>query len=73
MKLSEWLEQHSMSESSFADKLGVHRSTVGRWCDGETIPRRDQFPRIVELTLGEVTPNDFMAAMPDQRTEVAAA
>jgi DNA-binding transcriptional regulator YdaS (Cro superfamily) len=59
MKLAAWLNDRSMSAAEFADKVGVHRSTVGRWIDGEVKPSWDQLPKIQELTAGQVTPNDF--------------
>jgi hypothetical protein len=58
-KLAEWLRLREMSKSDFADAVGVDKSTVGRWIDGSAKPRWDQFPKIYEVTDGEVTPNCF--------------
>lgn len=60
MKLSAWLAEKNMSGAEFADKVGVNRSTVGRWLDGTGKPGWDQLSKIRDLTKSAVTANDFM-------------
>jgi transcriptional regulator with XRE-family HTH domain len=60
MRLAAWLEREKLSPAAFAARVGVHRSTVGRWLDGAARPDWDQLTKIKEDTGGEVTPNDFM-------------
>jgi transcriptional regulator with XRE-family HTH domain len=62
MKLSDWLETNRMSASEFAEIIGVHRSTVGRWADPKYTgrPWRDLMAKIAKATNGQVTANDFM-------------
>ena len=62
MKLSEWLRSNDVSPADFAGRVGVHRSTVGRWIDprSDAKPDWDVLPRIIEATDGAVTANDFL-------------
>lgn len=62
MKLSEWLHANNVSPAEFAGRLGVHRSTVGRWIDPRSGARPDWevVPKITEATGGAVTANDFL-------------
>lgn len=66
MTLADYLNDRRISAAEFAEKLGVHRSTVSRWIlppseDGETFrPSWDQIAKIMDLTGGLVTANDFM-------------
>lgn len=66
MTLADYLTDRRITAAEFAEKLGVHRSTVSRWIgppsdDGETFrPSWDQLSKIKDLTGGLVTANDFM-------------
>lgn len=58
--LSAWLKSKNMPANDFADRIGVHKSTVGRWLDG-TLPQPEHLALIMRETDGAVTANDFMA------------
>lgn len=62
MRLGDWLDEHRMADATLADKLGVDRSTVGRWRAGDSKPRDKTMRRLIEITAGAVTANDFLGA-----------
>ena len=62
MNLPAFRESRRLSAAEFGRRAGVAHSTVLRWEDGSTFPSRRALARIAEITGGEVTPNDFMAA-----------
>ena len=59
MKLKEWIEKSGKTMKEFADDLKSNYEDVRRYCAGEVIPRPDRMAKIVEITNGEVQPNDF--------------
>lgn len=60
MKLSEFMRMNDLSPDALAALLGdVSASGVRKWANEERIPRKDQIERIVEITDGQVMPNDF--------------
>ena len=59
MHLSEWIEKENKTQQEVADALGCGQADISRYCSGEAIPRPDRMAKIVELTGGEVQPNDF--------------
>jgi uncharacterized protein YjcR len=60
MKLIDYLRSKEMRPDDLAEMIGnVSVSGVRKWISGERIPRRDQMEKIVEVTAGEVLPNDF--------------
>lgn len=59
MQLKEWIEKSGKTMKEFADILKSNYEDVRRYCAGEVIPRPDRMAKIVELTGGEVQPNDF--------------
>lgn len=60
MKLISYLEQSEISYARFAEMIGASNGkVVHRYARGEQIPSRDFMARIVEVTGGAVTPNDF--------------
>lgn len=61
MRLAEWLKKQKMSVLDFAKKAEVSSMTVYRWQE-DTIPDREKMKKIVELTNGAVTANDFYAS-----------
>lgn len=65
MRLGEWLAAQKMSNTKFAELLGVDKSMVGRWVSGDVRPGWDTIPRIIDATGGEVTANDFLPTPPD--------
>lgn len=62
MKLTDWLELKDKSPYWLAPKLGVEPATVYRWIDGTRFPRREAIEKIVALTNGAVTANDFFSS-----------
>ena len=60
MTLDEWLTRQGMEAKTFAEQVGVDKATVGRWRGGGTVPRPRVMARIVAVTGGAVTANDFM-------------
>jgi DNA-binding transcriptional regulator YdaS (Cro superfamily) len=64
MTLSQWLHRNrsSITAAAFARLLGVHHSTVHRWCVGTNVPRPAQMRAIRKATRGEVGPSDFYAS-----------
>ncbi len=75
MRLADYLAQKRMSATEFADLIGVNKSTVGRWLEpvnGKTVrPSWEHLPKIVEITGGAVTANDFLESSPDDVKAVA--
>lgn len=60
MKLNDYLEHKGIKPQEFADSMGVAMQSVYRWLNGERRPDWDLLPRLIELTDGEVTANDFV-------------
>jgi transcriptional regulator with XRE-family HTH domain len=58
-RLKKWLKENNITGAQFAEKLGVAQSAVSMWLTGERFPSRENIQKIVELTGGEVQPNDF--------------
>lgn len=66
MKLAEFMRINSLSPEALASRLGdVSASGVRKWANEERIPRKDQIERIIEITDGQVMPNDFFS-IPDR-------
>lgn len=66
MRLADYLTAHGLTPARFADLIGVNRSTVARWLDPERpiMPHQEHRTRILEVTGGLVTANDFMPETP---------
>lgn len=62
MKLSQYLAKHKMKPGQFAQKIGVHRSSVVRFCDETRRPDLGTLERIHDATDGQVTAADFFKA-----------
>lgn len=62
MKLRDWLSLSRMTQNDFAERLGVRRETVVRWCAEEFVPDMPMIVRIDEETAGVVTALDWAAA-----------
>lgn len=64
MKLADYLKANNESAATFAEKIGVDKSTVSRWleptADRVFRPRWAQIKKIEEVTGGLVTANDFV-------------
>ena len=64
--LKAFLDQRGMSVESFRREVGAaRRITVYRWLRGERIPAPGYMARIVALTDGAVTADDFYRARQD--------
>jgi hypothetical protein len=69
-KLAEWLRLNNMSPGDLALMLfgdREHRPVVFRYIKGHRIPRREIMDRIISLTNGFVTPNDFYRNVTTER------
>lgn len=60
MRLDSYLEKNGISVESFAADIGVHRTSVYRFISGVAFPRASTIQRIIEITGGKVTANDFL-------------
>jgi transcriptional regulator with XRE-family HTH domain len=61
MKLYEWMEKAKINADSLAGMLVVRRSTVDRYVNRGRVPTPRVMKKIVGITGGQVTPNDFYA------------
>jgi transcriptional regulator with XRE-family HTH domain len=59
MQLAIYLEQNNISDSDFADQIGVERQAVYRYRSGQRFPEKTILHKIFEATNGAVTANDF--------------
>lgn len=59
MQLSQYLEDRNMKPKAFAEIIGVHRSSIVRFCDGTRLPDLDTIKRIHDATAGAVRAEDF--------------
>lgn len=55
MDINDYLALTGISPAEAAAQLGCERSTVGRWCSGETVPNRYYWQRIQAWSRGAVT------------------
>ena len=60
MKLRPWIFQQGLTVADFANKIGRSETTVNRWITGTREPRFADMRRIHDITMGAVTPNDFV-------------
>jgi len=61
MRLGEWLERENWLASDFADQVEARPSDISRYKQGYAFPRRIMMERIVKITGGQVTANDFLS------------
>lgn len=59
MKLADYLTKHEISQTTFAETLGVSQGMVYQWLSGKRPVAADQCPRIERLTNGEVRCEDL--------------
>ena len=59
MTLEDYLEENGLTQAEFACLAQIKQSTVSRYLNGR-LPRRAQLERIIAITRGKVTANDFM-------------
>ena len=65
MQLFEYLIQKDVSQTRFAEKIGVSQPTLSRYLVGQTIPSVITAVRIKDATRGEVTPEDWLTVVED--------
>ena len=59
MKLDEWRKARKFTQEQLAEMIGVaSRVSVARYESGR-VPDQDVLRKIIEITSGEVTANDF--------------
>lgn len=59
MNLKEYLTGKSMTETAFAEEIGVAQVTVNRWVRGERFPEPEMIMRVAAATNGEVSVSDW--------------
>lgn len=59
MKLKTYIKKDKLTYKKVAQIIGCSPIDVYRYCAGISIPRADRMSKIIELTNGEVQPNDF--------------
>ncbi len=59
MKLATWMHENGIDDDLLSYKMGGSVSAIQKWRLGLRIPRALQLLRFLEITAGEVTPNDF--------------
>ena len=59
MQLEKWIEEENKTQQEVAEALGTTQGCVSRWCAGTAIPRPKMMTKIIDLTSGKVTANDF--------------
>ena len=60
MKLREYLDTSGLKVSALAATLGVAETTVYRWMSGRRRPSFEQMRAVCAVSLGVVTPNDWV-------------
>lgn len=60
MKLKSWMLEHKIPAKTVADYLSVSDRTVHHYAAGTRTPRQMIMLKILALTNGEVTANDFL-------------
>ena len=61
MELKTYLKTNSLTCRDFAGQVNASERAVIKWSRKERFPREEFMKRIVLITNGEVTPNDFFA------------
>lgn len=61
MTLKKWMLKHKVSAAEMAEKLGVSDVSVYRYLNG-AIPEVPVMKRVLKVTGGKVTPNDFFSS-----------
>jgi predicted transcriptional regulator len=71
MTLAEYLAEHGLTHSAFAERIGTTQTAVTRYASGRRVPRPRQMRRIIIETGGAVSANDFYG-VPVREKEFAA-
>lgn len=59
MTLKSYLKMKGIKPDDFADTVGFSKGGVLKWISGERYPRHEAISKIMEVTNGAVTANDF--------------
>lgn len=70
MKLSLYLKTKQVSIADFAASVGSSPFAVQKWLRGERTPRDVFMRRIMQVTEGAVSPNDFLSFADEQKEAV---
>jgi len=68
MKLGDFLSEHGLSQSDFAETIETKPVSVSRYVRNERLPEPEIMERIRIATNGLVTANDFYHPDMDQNT-----
>jgi transcriptional regulator with XRE-family HTH domain len=66
MKLKDWRLHNSLTQQQAAEMLGFAQSAVARYEAGR-VPRPSQMQKIIAVTAGAVTANDFFGSQAVER------
>lgn len=69
MKLASYLEKTGTTRYAFAKAIGVTPPYITALCAGDNWPGREVMTRIIAVTGGEVTANDFLEAPPERAAQ----
>lgn len=58
-KLDKWIIEHGMTNEHFGQLCNVSSVTVSRWRNERHFPLPLAMKRIIKVTKGEISPNDF--------------
>ena len=59
MKLEEYMKKSGLKIGDFAREIDVTNMAVHNWISEKRTPNQVMMQKIVSITKGEVTPNDF--------------
>jgi transcriptional regulator with XRE-family HTH domain len=59
MRLQDYLSEHGVTRAEFARRLGVKHISVTRYVSEGRVPEPSVMEKIIEVTDGKVTANDF--------------
>ena len=64
MRLADWMSMNGVNDDQMAERVAVDRATISRIRRGKHKPSWPILLRLQEITMGAVTPNDFMKSSP---------
>lgn len=59
--LTKFREGREQTLEAFATELGASKGMLWKWENGKAIPRPEYMRKIMEISSGAVTPNDWYA------------
>lgn len=59
MLLVTFLKKKKITKTHFSKEVGVTKSAINQYCSGKRKPMPNIMQRIIKVTGGKVTPNDF--------------